>query len=225
MDSDQNEKLNNWNGKPSNGKSNFWTRFTAILHGGDEVQRYQPEKVIEALSLAITALAETVRILCHALDKSKATHESPPTPIEIVRWPPAFARTLIDGGVKCDDTRREAARRYSEVLEDLQGHESQLAKAPDDQKPVWQDSVMRWRRQRNYLRETLRNLDVTVNAELIGSPFDPAMHEPVETTTTPTESAANTIAAVKRPLFSWKDENGTPQCVPAKVVLYALDKI
>ncbi len=224
MDSDQNNNPTNWSGKPSNGKSNFWNRFTAILHGRDEVHRYQPANVIEALSLAITALAETVRILCHASDKSKATHESPTTPIEIVRWPPAFARVLIDGGVKCDDTRREAARRYDEVLDDLQQHQSELAKASGDQMKPWQDSVTRWKRQLTYQQNTLRNLGVTVNADLIGSLFDPSLHEPVETAATQTESAANTIAAVKCPMFSWKDENGTPQCVPAKVVLYTLDK-
>ncbi len=223
MDSDQNSGVPSQDGKPINGKVNFWNRFTAIEHGVDELQRCRLEMVIESMVRVVDALIEALEVLSRPSEKPKATHERPEFHVEVVRWPPAFARTLIDGGVKCDESRREAVRRYVEVLDDLQRHETQLAKASEDQQQAWQDTVTRWRRQLTYQHDTLLNLDVTVNANLIGSRFDPLLHEIAGTAATPTESDVDTIAEVKRPLFSWKDGNGTPQCVPALVVLYAVE--
>lgn len=66
---------------------------------------------------------------------------------------------------------------------------------------------------------------MTINDELVGLPFDPLRHEPTGTVSTPNESKVDTVAAVGRPLFSWTDENGTAQCVPALVVLFAKETL
>lgn len=225
MDSESNSTPLHPNGKPINGKLNFWQRFATIEQELGELHQCRSDVALDSMSHAVTALVEAVELIGRASNpRRRPLAKNQEMSFKIVRWPAAFARVLIDAGVKCDESRREAARRYQEVLDDLRRHESQLASVSAEQQPPWQDSVTRWRRQLTYQQDTLSHLGVTINAELIGQPFDPSLHEVVETATTQTESAVDTIAEVKRPLLTWRDENGTPQCVPALVVLYTLEK-
>lgn len=208
------------NNRAIRSKSEFWARFEA-LEKGLELQQRRSNFATDTIKDAILMAVEAFRFLRESPEWRQLVAGELKIPLRLDRWPKSFARILIDGKVKCDESRREAVRRYLVVLDDLQRHENLLQSSPPEQHNDWTDSVTRWRRQLNYQRDTLRNLDVTINDELVGLPFDPSRHEPTGTVPTANDSEVDTIAAVQRSLFSWTDENGTAQCVPALVVLFA----
>lgn len=80
--------------------------------------------------------------------------------------------------------------------------------------------AMRSRRQLQYRRKNLRELGVTVLEVSKGDPFNPAIHEPISTEPSD-DSLADTIAEAATPLFTWRDDTGLEQHVPAHVVVFA----
>ena len=147
--------------------------------------------------------------------------------VRIDTWPSSFAAVLIDAGVQCDESRREAVRQYVEVFDDLKRHQSQLSQAHGKLETALKDSVARWERQLKYRKDTLDNLGVRVEEVPLGSPFDPDRHTAAPdaypangTVSTDCSHEHHTIAAVHHPLFTWKDENGSEQCVAADVTVF-----
>jgi hypothetical protein len=67
-----------------------------------------------------------------------------------------------------------------------------------------------------------RDLGVTTRSFVAGEPFDPEFHEVVETIQKPVPSHHNTIHPEVEPLlaFTYRDEFGRDQVIPAKVRLF-----
>lgn len=213
----------NENGKTFDGDAELRAFMDALEHPHEQPQQAQPKTEADMLVSASRALLEVVELTRTTQELVKLAAGNSRLSPRLDWCPPAFARILIDSGVKCDESRREAVRKHVELLGDLQRHEAIRASSQGDQQRLWADSVTRWRRQMSYNQDTLRNLGVTIRDQLVGERFDPLLHEPVDTAPTQNPDEVDTIAVVQQPLFSWKDENGTPQCVPALVVLFALE--
>ena len=212
------------NFRKDDGDADVRAFMEAMEHGHEELQPLEPQSETDMLVSAIRGLVEVIELTRITQESLKVAAGKTTTGQRREWWPQSFARILIDAGVKCDESRREAVRRYVEIFRDLKRHEEILANDESAQRRQWADCVTRWRRQVAYHEATLSNLGVTVCDRLVGLRFDPLLHEPLDIAVTQNADEVDTIADVRQPLFSWKDENGTTQCVPALVVLYALDK-
>jgi hypothetical protein len=144
--------------------------------------------------------------------------------VEIEHWPSGFARQLIAAGVKCHSTVREIARMYSELLDDVTKAQEliELLRQSGDEvhEKKTHDILVRLRRQLYYRREDLDNLGVTIREVSAGEPFNAAIHEPLSTVTGD-RVLKDTIAEARSPLYTWRDEQGLEQHVPAQVVVFA----
>ena len=165
-------------------------------------------------------IARLFTMLTELLEKFRASRET--LHIEIVRWPAGFVRQLQLANVKCDATVRETTRMHSELLDDLAKAQeiAELLRQQDgaDAQQKAQDIIVRLRRQLHYRRDDLQNLGVTIRNVSIGEPFNSAIHEPLGTTPAD-ELLCDTIAEARTPLYSWKDEQGLEQHVPAQVTV------
>ena len=210
------------NGKPDINNLGLLARFDTLERRLDELERQRaapPNAVVPEDPQVFAQALQIVRQLTEFLKNSADANR---LRLRLDTWPPSFARILIDAGVRCDASRREAVRRYIEILDDLRRHEVYLIRKAATHRQELEDSVIRWRRQLDYHQDTLRNLGITVEDVALGSPFDPLLHELVETRATEDATEIDRIAGVERSLFTWKDENGMPQCVPAQVVLFVM---
>ncbi len=139
----------------------------------------------------------------------------------IDKWPDEFAAVLLTGGLRCDESRREAVRRYIEASDDVAACERYRAEYAPEQ--AWDDCLTRMKRHRQRAELGLSDMAVDIETVNQGEPFDASRHECIHDQPTSDPGQANCIAAVQHPLFTWQNHRGTPQCVPAKVIVFRLE--
>ena len=175
-----------------------------------------------------TAPEDNSRVSCDRLLNAICTFLENSTPsrknlhLEIVRWPDNFARQLLLAGLKCDAAVRQAIRLFNELIHDISRCQEfvELTRRRGDQQLQKKaaDIAMRLRRQLQYRREDLQNLGVSISEVAVGTALDPSLHDAVGTMPSDKHDP-DTIVEARTPLFSWRDEQGLEQHVPAQVVV------
>ena len=131
---------------------------------------------------------------------------------------------------RCDKSIRETIRLYNEVSNDCSCAEQlhrRMEESGNGNKTLLNEvnnNAVRWRRQVQGWRMDVQKLGVRITEVEIGERFDPELHEAVDSRP-PGDGEPETIAEAQTPLFTWRDEQGLQQVVPAEVVVFSSGRI
>ena len=143
-----------------------------------------------------------------------------------------LTRVLLIGRVRLHAAIEQAVDYYSYACEDHAEAEAclQLAersvggkgKAEIREKVVElvRELVSRFGRHRQYWREVLNEFDVAIDCVAVGEVYDPERHTQIGTQAAEGTEDRNRIAAVERQRFTWTDEFGLQQSLPARVIVF-----